>query len=278
MAFIEIFLVFSIAGTLVFLGLFALLFLIIGKVLKNKKKKGSAFFKTLSVICTIIFAVIVLYIFIPRYVKINTPQGTKKVWSTEIDEVRGLVESSRETGKINTKAVKKIISEKPELIYYTDYYYVSYEDYPSLLEWAVFYGEFELADFLIEHGVEFDNKLVYKKLIFDTSLESYFYDLINIKNEKKYRASTEIIEYMAEKEADFEKILLSEYVYKYIFDDEEISDDEVEIIKALIEKGADIYAKSGNYKPYDVFMKIRKKYGSEIEADENYKAIVEILE
>ncbi len=271
------FLVFSMAEIFVFLLIFIFLFLIIGKVLKSKKKKGSTFFKALSVICTIAFAVIALYIFIPRSVEIKTPQGTKKVMTSDIDDVRGLVEESLETGEIDVKAVKKIVTEKPELIYYTDYYYVSDEDYPTLLEWAVFYNEFELADFFMENGAEFDSDIIYEDFVVNSSLESYFDALISMKNKKEYDASTEVINYMAEKDADFKNILLSESVYEYIFRDDKVSDDEVEIIKALIENDASIDVKKGHHKPYDVFMKVCGEY-EENEDNGNFDDILKMLE
>ncbi len=274
MAFMGIFFMFVIIGVLGFLLLMTVVFLIIGIVMKKKKKSGSTILFVLSGICIAIPVALILFLVLPRRIELKTPNGVEKVWNTEIDDIREIVIKSNKTGEIDTKIVEKMVRKSPELIYYTDYYYAQYVDQPTLLEWAVFYEEYELAEFLIEYGAEFDNDITYEKLIYDTSLESYFYDISSSENSK---ISYNVTDFMLKNGADFKNILLDSFVYEYIFKDRQVTADDVEVIRYLIENGADIYAKNGNWSPIDSLKQVRQDYEGNFETNDNFQNIVRML-
>lgn len=236
MAFMGIALIILIVLACILIGavLLMLTLFIVGLILRKKHKKVSRACLTASGVILAIFAALALYIFFPRPIEVNTPNGTEIVYSnTESSYAKAVRE-----GDIDK--VSKMLDRRPFLIYdYHSVYYSGY--YIDGLMYAVVDGNRELAECIVSHGLTFDNGVTLEGTEYYDYALDFFFDRIPFL-EKEIDVS-DWLEFMIDNGAAVEYSDGSNALFEavdYICYDGVITDEDVEIVSLLIEKGADI--------------------------------------
>lgn len=149
---------------LIFLGIviFTLATLIIGLITKKKHKKLSKVLLVLSGLGTLTIAAILLYIFIPKPERIETPNGEVKVKKSLIEDYKVCLDNR------DLEGLKELLDEQPELVYYRDANRV------TLIDYGMYNTDVEMMQLAVEYGAVFDNPLTYDHLYFDNSAHSFF--------------------------------------------------------------------------------------------------------
>ena len=165
MAFMGLMIVGIILFILGLLGIFSLLFLVIGFFIRKKHKKISNVLFTLSGINITILAVILFMIFLPKPKTVETPNGKARLYPSWISQYEKYLDTN------DTEGMGKLIEKHPEMIYYYD------SNRVTLLDYGMYNLNIELMKIAIDHGAVFDDPLTYDHLIFDNSFHSFFQEL-----------------------------------------------------------------------------------------------------
>lgn len=244
MGFLGIALIILVVLACILIGAIGLMiaFLIAGLILKKRNKKVSAVLLTLSGIIFALLVALALYIFLPRQIEIQTPDGTQTVYSN-VDH--SYINAIRDG---NVEKVNKLLNKYPFLIYEDKYLYYSGSNYTDGLLYATVNGNKELAECLISHGATYDNGITLENVGYDYTFEYYFGCLQNnsITDTEQPDNIDEWIQFMIDNGAaveftddtDTPNALFC--AVEYICDDGVISDEDVRVIDILIANGAKI--------------------------------------
>ncbi|MBQ7065441.1 MAG: hypothetical protein IJN92_01335 [Lachnospiraceae bacterium] len=211
-----------------------LVFLILGIVKAKKKKKSAKVFFILSGTIFAAMTVFFLFLFGPRIRTIVTPDKTVKVGQWVTDDLMESIENE------DIVQVDKMLSKRPELIYYVD---INGE---GILDEAALTGNVELVQCILKHGAKFDDELVHEGSVYKYSLEYYFHNLLidNMNDELNTKEIASMVECMMENGAsatfvgDNNEPNALWVALWWITQDDEISDDDMKVMKLLIEYGA----------------------------------------
>ena len=216
----------------------SLIFLIVGIIRKVRRKKSGLGFFIASGVLFALVVIPVLILMLPVRVDIDTPNGKRHVWSNQRDEFYSGIYVG------DTEKVGKLLDKYPDLVYV-----VKHGDNIDGLHAAVIRNDIDTARCIIEHGGAFDSGYNFSENEYDYSLECYFrnyYRRANLENTKY--SDYECVKFMIDNnaEADFsdEHLDVLFYAIENICFDGKISDDEVSMIKLIIDSGADINAAS----------------------------------
>lgn len=215
-------------AVLVILGMCAFLMLIflIMAVVFRKKKALRIVFAALTVLNFLPIAAAIWLVFIPHPLTIETPDGEVKVRAGKDKQITKAIMES------NLEEVDKLLEKYPALTFYRDI------NGRTVLEHAMFANDTEMMSCALKHGGTFDNQIVYDHLIYDCSLEYYFYS----GDEKKY----DTIKYMINNGAAVEfkdKRSAPNALFPavwYICCDGSVSDDDITLLQLFIDSGADV--------------------------------------
>ncbi len=232
---------------------------IIGLIIRKKHKKASNVLLTLSGIILALFAALAIFIFLPRRVEIQTPDGVQTVYSN--------VDSSfaRAVRNDDIEQANKLLDKYPALLYEDEYLYDMGGQIDGLL-YATVHGNRELADCLINHGASYDNGITLENVAYEYTFDYYFDNL---------RVNSNSEDYIAENIDEWVKLLIDHgavvefsddsttpnalfCAVEYICYDGVISDEDVRIVEILIDSGAvitDIYEFNNHtlFEQYDYY-------------------------
>ncbi|MCH5258010.1 MAG: hypothetical protein J1D87_12005 [Lachnospiraceae bacterium] len=152
-----------ILGAITFIGL---LLLVIGIVLKVKKrKKSAAVLFVLSGLMLGSVLLLVLLVVMPKPKTVDTPNGRTTLRPSWIATYKQCLEKS------DKDRLEKLVDRHPEMIYYYDANYV------MLLDYGLYNCDIEIMQIALDHGAVFDEPLRYEHMIFFSSLDSFFSEL-----------------------------------------------------------------------------------------------------
>lgn len=163
MAFMGIFIMwifFLILGGIAFFGF---ILLIIGIVLKIKKhNKSSTVFFIISGIMFAIVLSIIIYIFIPKSVKVPTPEGEAVIKPSWMKKYHEYLETH------DLERLRNLVEKHHDMIYYYDTNSV------MLLDYGLYNCDIDIMRIALDNGAKFDEPLKYNHKSFDSSLDSFF--------------------------------------------------------------------------------------------------------
>ena len=152
-----------ILGAIIFIGL---LLLVIGIVLKVKKRnKSAAVLFVLSGLMLGSVLILVLLVVMPKPKTIDIPNGRAILRPSWIATYKRCLEKS------DKEKLKKLVDRHPEMIYYYDANRV------MLLDYGLYNCDIEIMQIALDHGAVFDEPLRYEHMIFFSSLDSFFSEL-----------------------------------------------------------------------------------------------------
>ena len=141
------------------------IFLIIGIVLKIKKKKvASGIFLTLAAINIAGVILLVVYVF-NQPKEISTYHGQAKVKRSWIRTYEKALEAH------DLDKLDRLIKRHPDMLYYYDINHI------MLLDYGLFNCDIEMMELAVKHGAKFDEPLMYDRLNFYCSLDAFFEEL-----------------------------------------------------------------------------------------------------
>ena len=235
MAFAGMFLI-ALVIALIIMGIMltvSLICLIIGIIQKRRKKKSSkAFFIASAVLFSLVMIPILIFV-LPVKVDIDTPQGKDFVWSNKRDDFYTAIYQG-ETDKVD-----KLLDKNPNLVYA-----IKYGDNIDGLHAAMIKNDIDTAKCIIEHGGAFDSGYNFSENEYSYSLECYFNSYYRRANSEDVKYTEyECVKFMIENNAKLDYVGIR---FTPLFDavhvicyDGMITDEEADIIKLLIDSGAD---------------------------------------
>lgn len=270
----------------IFLLISSIAFLIISFVLKrNAVKKDSKklriagnVFRVLGVLNAVpIIAVIGIAVYSNTFVKIDMPNGkTKNILQSYVTKMTELEDENTAEA---TDELIRLLDKVPELVYYYDI------NHKSVLEKALFNGNYKLVEAALERGSTFDNPRRYDHNVHvHTSMSDYL-------NEVWSRSITnddvKIIKLMFDKGAsagptdtvpDDSSIYTNKLGYAawvVLYNDETVTDTEIEFVQVFIDNG---FSRDDGFrlleeKPSNVIVDVN----SDVKKDDNYYKLLKML-
>lgn len=165
MAFMGIFFMWIAAAVLIGLIFFALLFFVIGLILRKKHKIAARVMFVLAGINLLIVVGALLFVFLPHSMTVETPDGKASLKPSWISEYNELIEAN------DIEGLDMLFDRHPDMIYYYDVNRVMPLDY------GLYNTNIELMQCAIDHGAVFDDPLRYDHMVFCNSLSSFFSEL-----------------------------------------------------------------------------------------------------
>lgn len=153
---------------------FGVIMLIIGIVLKVKKrKKSSMVFFVLSGGAFDIVLLVLAFIFLPHSQTVPTPSGEAKIKPSWIRRYNDALETH------DIKSLRKLAEKHPEIVYYSNANLV------MLLDYGFYNCDIEIMQTAIDNGAKFDEPLRYNHMTYYSSFDSFFRNLDYPSGEKK---------------------------------------------------------------------------------------------
>ncbi len=270
----------------IFLLISSVAFLIISFVLKRKAVKKDSkklriagnVLRVLGVLNAIpVIAVIGFAVYSNIFIKIDMPNGkTKNILRSYVTQ---MTELEDENTAESTDKLIRLLDKVPELVYYYDI------NHKSVLEKALFNGNYKLVEAALERGSTFDNPQRYDHMAYvHTSMSDYL-------NEVWSRSITnddvKIIKLMFDKGAsagspdtvpDDSSIYTNKLGYAawvVLYNDEAVTDTEIEFVQVFIDNG---FSKDDGFllleeKPSNVIVDVN----SDVKKDDNYYKLLKML-
>lgn len=244
----------------------SLVFLILGIVKHRKDKVASLVFISFALVTLLGLSVGGYLLLGPKKIKVETPDGSVKIWNTTIEEYLNNVAND------NFDEVEEMLEEEPSLVYAYD------DDGEDILQNAALNGNIEMLELAIEYGAEFDSEIIFDESEYDCSIQA-FLDEIG-RRPRSYDLTDEdvydVIEFMLKNDASVEiddedspnALFLAD---GWICYDKIISDEDIELVELLHSYGVEY-----SYEIYFDFVQTIEK--ESVEKDENYQKLLELLE
>lgn len=243
----------------------SVVFLILG-IVKHKKDKVASIVLISFALVTLLGLSVGGYLLLgPKKIKVETPDGSAKIWNTTIEDYLNDVAND------NFNEVEEMLDEEPALVYAYD------DDGEDILQNAALNGNIEMLELGIEYGAKFDSEIIFDESEYDCSIQA-FLDEIG-RRAKRYNLTDDdvydIIEFMLENDAAVEfddedspnALFLAD---GWICYDKIISDEDIELVELLHSYGAEY-----SYEIYFDFVgTIATK---KVEKDENCQKLLELL-
>lgn len=293
MGFLGITLIILVVLACILIGAIGLMiaFFIAGLILRKRHKKVGTVLLTLAGIIFALFAALALYIFLPRKIEIQTPDGTRTVYSNVDHSYINAVRDG------DIERVNKLLNKYPFLIYEDEYLYDSGSNYTDGLLYATVNGNKELAECLVSHGATYDNGITLENVYYEYTFEYYFSRLCSnsLTESDKPDSVDEWVQFMIDNGAVVEFTDITNTpnalfcAVEYICNDGVISDEDVRVIEVLIENGARItdvddnayiYSDDEQYEsftPSDMYDHFTDKNEVDVNT-ENAKEVAKLLE
>ncbi len=276
MAFAGMFLLAIFIAIIAGLVIFTLLFLILAFIFKKKgKKKTGRVMLVLGVICAIPLVIVVGYFAYTRmYDKVTIPDGSEKlVLEKDVDRMWELIEENTDE---SVDLIAELLEKNSDLVYYRD------ANRRGLLDHGLIRGNYDMVKLAIQYGASFDDLEMYQyRSCAKCSMEEY---LDNIYNRPLTENDVKLLRMLTE-EASTDYILNNPLVYSnafgqavwvVLYNDETVTDIEIEFLEVLIDHGIDsdeyllLYEEMGNNISYSdrVFSVVK---------DENYEKVMAMI-
>ncbi|MCM1022910.1 MAG: hypothetical protein NC395_02480 [Prevotella sp.] len=153
----------AVLGTLLF---FALLFFVIGLIIRKKHKTASKVLFTLSGVNFAVTAGTVIYVVSPHPMTVETPDGTASLKPSWISEYKDCIAEN------DIEGLDRLFGKHPDMIYYYDVNHVMPLDY------AMYNTNVPMMKCAVEHGAVFDDPIRYEHRAYECgSLCSFFGNL-----------------------------------------------------------------------------------------------------
>ena len=154
------------AAVLIGMLFFALLFFVIGLILRKKHKIAARVLFVLAGINLIIVVGVLLFVFLPHPMTVETHDGTASLKPSWISEYKKLIAEN------DIEGLDRLFDRHPEMIYYYDINSVMPLDY------ALYNTNVPMMQCAIDHGAVFDDPLRYSHRSYECgSLCSFFGEL-----------------------------------------------------------------------------------------------------
>lgn len=146
--------------------LFALIFFVIGLILRKKHKIAAGILFVLAGLNVLIVGGVILLVVLPSPKTVDTPDGTATLKPSWISKYRECIAAN------DIEGLNRLFDRHPEMIYYYDANHVMPLDY------ALYNTNIPMMQCALDHGAVFDDPLRYDHMAYDCgSLCSFFHDL-----------------------------------------------------------------------------------------------------
>lgn len=276
MAFAGMFLLAIFIAIIAGLVIFTLLFLILAFIFKKKgKKKTGRVMLVLGIICAIPLVIVIGYFAYTRmYDKVTLPDGSEKiVLEKDVDRMWELIDENTDD---SVALIAELLEKDPDLVYYRD------ANRRGLLDHGLKLGNYEMVELALQYGASFDEPTMYEyrtntKCSMEEYLDNIYYRSLTEDDVKILRKLTEeaSTDYIIEKPLVYSNAF-GQAVWVILYNDEMVTDIEIDFIKVLIEHGIDsdeyllLYEEMGNNISYS-----DREFS--VEKDENYEKVMVMI-
>lgn len=254
-----------IEGLFILLLIIAVLF-VIGFIfiIKKKKKLGGVLIGLSGLLTVSLTAGIIAY-FVPEKTSFKTPNGVSYIPEIKLEQF--------ERSMSNAETLEKLLRRYPDLIYY------GFENGEDSLNRAAASDNIEACKLFIKYGASFDNEYSLEYLTHSNALEHYFKSVGYSRGNEQ---TVDTVGFMIENGAAVNYPDNSENpnalfsAIEWVTDDTMVDTAEVNLIRLLIDSGADTKAVNSNDKtPLELFKSCEEGY--DMYENDNTKEIEKIL-
>lgn len=284
MAFMGLLIANAVLTILLIILFIAVVFLIIAIILKivGKKKDSKGFriagnvFFVLSGLNALPLILIAGYmIFATTFTYEEMPDGDRKyILMSDIDKLNEIVnENSFDTAE----KLDKLLNRSPNLVYYLDV------NKKGVIDFGLENGNFAVVETAIEHGAKFDDPRRYDHMAYEHNSMDYYL------SEIQYRSITEddvqIVKLMFKENASVEfsskplvcSNFFGEAVWAILYNNEKVTDTELEFLDVFIENGLSSDDKLLLYEEKPSNVSFSPQMYTSPEKDDNYMKLMELI-
>ena len=209
------------------------------------------------------------------YEEITMPDGNSVyVSEKDIDKMTELMIMNDE----GVNELAKLLDEEPDLIYYLDV------NRKGILEYGLENGKYELVEVAIKHGARFDDPNRYEHMAYEHNSMDFY--LSNIIGRELTSEDIEILTLMFNSSVsmDYDNAhqgvysnLFGKAVWSILYNDEYVTDIEIEFIQIFIDNG---FSEDDNLLLYDEMpsnISFSSEYNADVEKDDNYYYLMTMI-